>query len=199
MSRRNLNGRRRNNEEEYFHRLDLELLDQMRKRAIEAEDRSRLAKSSTITDDAILEALAQVGVSHTNAMLLHFVPLVEVAWRDGSVSCAERDLITAVARFRGIIEGDTADCQLSRWLNQRPSPDVLQAAVRALRAIVQSLPAVESEVFAHSLLKDCVDVAAASGGFLGFSSSVSSVERLLIEELARQLTLNQAAVARSAG
>jgi hypothetical protein len=187
MSQRYLSDRRRNNEEEYFHRLDLELLNQMRTRAILEEERIKLAKASHITDESVLEALAHVGFSDTNAILLHFVPMVEVAWSDGSVSRPERDLIVALARSHGIVEDDSADRQLQRWLDRKPSQAVLQTAVRALRAILESLPRSESDPLAHLLLKDWVDVAAASGGFLGISSSVSAVEQGLIEHLARQI------------
>jgi len=198
MSRRNLNGRRRNNEEEYFHRLDIELLNQMRKRAVLDEERLKLAKASHITDESILEALARVGFSHTNSKLLRFVPLVEVAWIDGSVSQTERDLIVALARSHGIAAADSSGEQLSRWLDRRPSQAVLQTVVRALRAVMESLPQSESDALALLILKDCVDVAEASGGFLGIWSSVSAVERRLIEQLAGQLNLIPFAVSRSA-
>jgi hypothetical protein len=66
-------------EAEYFHRLDVELLDQMRKRAAFEEERLQLAEQSHIKDQAILDALAQVGFNLGNVMLLDLVPLIQVA------------------------------------------------------------------------------------------------------------------------
>ena len=154
-------------EAEYFHRLDVELLDQMRKRAAFEEERLQLAEQSHIKDQAILDALAQVGFNHGNAMLLDLVPLIQVAWIDGWVSRAERDGIVKVARTRGIEEGGAADQKLSSWLDQQPSEEVYRTAVRALRAVLETLPPSQSEAKATSLLRSCRDVAAASGGLFG--------------------------------
>ena len=174
-------------EREYFHRLDVELIDQMRKRAALREERQRLAEVSHVNDEAILNALAEVGFNHGNATLLHLVPLIQVAWIDGSVSSAERDRIVRVARARGIEEGGAADQQLSTWLDQRPSEEVFRTAIRALRSVLRALPPSPNEASASSLLESCADVAVASGGLFGLTSPVSPAEQKLLKDLARQL------------
>lgn len=181
------NKRERVAEDEYFHRLDVELLDQMRKRAALDEERRQLAEASHIRDQPILEALARVGFSHRNVTLLRLLPLIQVAWIDGSVSRAERDLIMKVARFRGVREGSAADQQLTMWLDQRPSDGVFEAAVRALCASMETSPSNENQDSARSLLEKCEGVAAASGGFFGLTTPVSAAERELLDDLARKL------------
>jgi hypothetical protein len=141
-------------EAEYFHRLDVELLDQMRKRAVFEEERLQLARASNIQDQGILDALAHVGFNHGNAMLLDLVPLIQVAWIDGSVSRAERERIVKVARSRGVEDGSAADQQLSTWFDQPPSEEVYRTAVRALRAVLETLPASQNEASASSLLQN---------------------------------------------
>jgi hypothetical protein len=183
-------------EAEYFHRLDVELIDQMRKRAALEEGRLQLAEVSHIKAQAVLDALAQVGFNHGNAMLLHLVPLIQVAWIDGSVSPAERDRIVKVARSRGIEEGGAADQQLSTWLDKRPSEEVFRTAVRALRAALETLPPSEIEASVKSLLQSCTDIAGASGGLFGLTTPVSAAEQKLLEDLARQLDLDLPMAAR---
>jgi hypothetical protein len=181
-------------EAEYFHRLDVELLDQMRKRAAFEDERLRLSEVSEVQDQAILDALAHVGFNHGNAMLLHLLPLIQVAWIDGWVSGAERDRIVTVARSRGIEEGGAADRQLSLWLDQQPSEEVYRTAVRALRATLETLPPAQNEARANSLLRSCTDVAAASGGLFGLT--VSPAEQELLEDLARQFESDHPIAAR---
>jgi hypothetical protein len=73
MSRENLTKREQlTTEEEYFHRLDVVLLDQMRKRAALAEERLQLAEVSQVKDPVILDALAEAGFNRGNAMLLSY-------------------------------------------------------------------------------------------------------------------------------
>jgi len=177
-------------EQEYFHRLDVELIDQMRKRAALEEERRRLSEVTQVKDEAILDALAEVGFDHGNAILLHLVPLLQVAWVDGSVSSAERDRIVREARSRGIDEGGAADQKLSTWLDQRPSEEIFRTAIRALRSVLAASPPTPNEANASSLLQSCADVAAASGGLLGLTTPVSAVERRLLKDLARELELD---------
>ncbi len=183
------NKRERIAEDEYFHRLDVELLDQMRERDAVEEKRRQLAEASNIQDQRLLDDLARVGFDPRNAKLLHLVPLIQVAWVDGSVSRAERDRIATVARLHGIQEGCSTDRQLSMWLEQRPSDEVFQTAVRAIRASMETLPPNQIEASSRSLLQDCVDVASASGGFFGLTTPVSAAERKMLDHLAQQLEL----------
>jgi hypothetical protein len=111
-------------EDEYFHRLDAELLEQMRKRAALEEERRQLAEVSN---------------------------------------------------------------------DQRLSDEVFQTAVRALRASMETLPPNQNEAGASSLLEGCADVASASGGLFGLTNRVSTAERKLLNDLARQLELDHPA------
>jgi hypothetical protein len=174
-------------EDEYFHRIDVELLEQMRQRDAAREERRQLAEASNIQDQRILDDLARVGFNPRNAKLLHLMPLLQVAWVDGSVSRAEGNRIVKAARLRGIEEGCAADQQLTMWLDQRPSDEVFAVAIRALRESMETLPPNQNVANASSLLDECEGVASASGGFFGLTTSVSAAERKLLEELARKL------------
>jgi hypothetical protein len=174
-------------EEEYFHRLDAELLEQMRRQAAADGERLRLAEVSQISDVAILDALSRAGFHHTNASLLPLVPLIDVAWVDGSVSDAEKETIIGIARREGIEKGSPADEQLAAWLQHKPSEEVFHAARLALRALIGALLECQREVRKRLLLQSCTEVASASGGLFGLTSPISPAERDLVAELGWQL------------
>ena len=61
-----------------------------------------------------------------------------VAWAEGGITKAERELILRLARSRGIEEGSAADHQLTEWLTSRPPEAVFAGARRLIRAMLDS-------------------------------------------------------------
>jgi hypothetical protein len=118
-------------------------------------------------------------------MLLHLVPLIQIAWAEGNVSDRERDLIIEAARSRGIEAGSPADRQLAEWLAQRPSDELFEKTLRAISAILQARPAEEREASQRDLLSYCTAIASASGGVLGFRA-VSDEERQILARISRE-------------
>lgn len=174
-------------EEEYFHRLDAEALEQLRKRAASEEERLRLAEASHVKEPAILDALARLGFHQGNVMLIPLVPLIQVAWADGSVSHAERDRVVRFARRQEIQEGTLANQQLAAWLEQKPSNEIFQTARRALRTLLDQLPESQREARKRSLHQSYAAVASASGGLLGLTRPICPAEQELLDELGREL------------
>jgi len=134
-----------------------------------------------------LRDLQRLGFSQQTAMLLELAPLILVAWSDGSITPQERDQIFQVARLRGLEEGAAAYAQLAGWLAVRPQEELFQAALRAIRAALEALPAEERKSRSRALITDCTQVAAVSGGFLRLGSKVSAAEQLTIRQIAEQL------------
>jgi hypothetical protein len=87
-----------------------------------AADREGVAEATGIANEQILEAFREMGLDRETVALLHFVPLLEVAWSDGSMSAKERAGILEMARVRGIMEGSPAFTKLLRWLGTGPTP-----------------------------------------------------------------------------
>jgi hypothetical protein len=172
-------------EEDYFRRRDRELIEKMRK-ASAAEDARRAMEGQVgLHDPALLKELEELGFTPDTVALLPLVPLVQMAWAEGSVSEAERKLIVQLARARGITEASAADRQLSSWLSTRPSADVFTRASRLIRAMLDK-PVTDHGLTADDLVKYCESIAAASGGILGINR-ISSEERALLNTIARDL------------
>jgi hypothetical protein len=89
-------------EDEYFRRRDRELIDKMRQASEAEEARQGLEAASGLRDPELLQELQALGFTPDTVILLPLVPIVQVAWAEGSVTDAERALIVKLARERGV-------------------------------------------------------------------------------------------------
>jgi hypothetical protein len=174
----------RSREEEYFWKKDQELIEKLRRTAAAEQAQRELGAKAGVTDPEMIQELQALGFTTDTVVLLPLMPLVQVAWAEGGVSDAERQLIVKLARSRGIVEGSDADRQLSAWLASQPDAQVFTRAARLIRAMLAS--SAEPGLTADDLVKYCESIAAASGGLLGMKR-VSSEERALISTIASQL------------
>jgi hypothetical protein len=178
---------KRAKEEEFFHRKEVELLEKMKERASAEAERRLLGEELHVSDDRILDGLRALGYDRATIALLHLVPLIYVAWADGSVSPEERSLILQIARLREIQPGSPAHARLEDWLARKPDREWADSQLRVIRLILESRPAEERKGSERDLVSLCRDVAAASGGFLGIGKKIAAAEREAVEEIARQL------------
>lgn len=154
-------------EEDYFRRMERQQLEALRLREQLARERELLAEATGIRNDALLEELRALGYTPQTTPLLELVPLVEMAWAEGSVQGRERKMIFDTARGRGIGSESEAFKQLGEWLEHRPSNDFFARSLELCNAVLRRLPAGERDVRRQSLLADVYKIADAAGG-LGF-------------------------------
>jgi ADP-ribose pyrophosphatase YjhB (NUDIX family) len=186
-----LAGRGRSLEEEYFYRREQELIQKLRQRGEEEASRRRLAEKTGVADQEILDDLLALGYTPDTLRLLHLVPLVQMAWAEGSVSDGERELIVQAARTHGVDQGSDADRMLAGWLSERPSEAFFEKTLRAVAAILNVQPPEEREASQRDLLSYCSAIASASGGVLGFGK-VSEDERQVLARITRELERHRA-------
>ena len=178
--------RGRSLEGEYFHRKERELIEKMRVRAAAEDQRRRLGQETGVVDDDVLRDLQDLGYTPETVMLLHLVPLIQTAWAEGGVTQKERELIIKAARSRGITAGSPADQQLGLWLAQRPSDELFEKTLRAIRTILQAQPEDERAASEKDLLALASAIATASGGIVGFRA-VSDEERQILAHISEEL------------
>lgn len=181
-----LGNRRRGLEEEYFRKREQELIEKMRQRAAADAARRKMGEQAGVADEEILQDLQALGYTADTVMLLHLVPLVQMAWAEGSVSDRERQLIIEAARARGIEAGSPADRQLAEWLAQRPSEELFDKTLRAVGAILESRSPEERAAGQRDLVSFCTAIASASGGILGFGA-VTDEEKKLLARITQEL------------
>jgi hypothetical protein len=175
-------------EEEYFRKKDRELVEKMRRAAAADETRGDLSKQTGISDPAMLAELEELGFTGETVILLPLMPVLELAWAEGGITAAERQLLVSLARSRGIAEGSVADRQLTEWMADRPASEVFAKAGRLISALLESgAPAVKG-LTADQLVKYAEQIASASGGLLGLPiRAVSMEERSLLARIAGDL------------
>ena len=176
----------RKREEEYFRRRDKELIERMRDEAAAAAARKELESATGITDPESLKDLEELGFTPQTLALLPLVPVLQVAWAEGGVSGAEREMIVNLARARGIAPGSDGDRQLQEWLEQRPSHETFQKARRLIGAMLDTPEGTEMHLSGDDLMKYCEQIAHASGGLFGFGS-VSAEEKTALQQIAAAL------------
>lgn len=174
--------RGRSLEGEYFRRKEQEVIEKLRRSAQADAQRRRLAEQAGVADDEVLRDLQDLGYTAETVMLLHLVPLLQVAWAEGGVSAEERALIVEAARSRGIQPGTPADGQLSEWLARRPSDAFFEKTLRAVQTILHAASPEERETSERDLLSLSTAIAGASGGILGFGA-VSQDERKILARI----------------
>ena len=173
-------------EEDYFRRKEQELIAKMREKAAAEAAREQLGAKTGVADAQLLADLQELGYTADTISLLHIVPLVQMTWADGHVSMRERDLIIEAARARGIESGSAADQMLAGWLTRRPSDELFETTLRAIRAMLASRPDAERAASEKDLMSYLSSIASASGGVLGWGA-VTEEERAVLARVTAEL------------
>jgi hypothetical protein len=175
-------------EEEYFRKKDRELVEKMRRAAEAEQARGEMGRQTGLQDPALIAELQELGFTPETVVLLPLMPVLELAWAEGGITAAERQLLVSLARSRGIAEGSSADKQLIEWMASKPTPAVFERASRLISAVLSSGAGVTAGLTADQLVAYCEQIAAASGGLLGLRiGSVSGEEKALLTRIASDL------------
>jgi len=177
----------RGREEAYFLQKEAELIEKLRRRFHEQQDRERLAEEVGVHDEQILRAFEELGFSRETVTILHLVPLVQVAWSDGGVTEAERAKLHEVAALRGATPGTPGYLMLDKLLDKRPSDRAFDVCWRVIRAMFTAWPEEKRRAFEVSLPAYAAEVASVSGGLLGLRS-ISADERTVLQRVAQEIT-----------
>ncbi len=169
-------------EEEYFMRKERELIEKLHQKHSSESAQQQMAAATGIQDAEVIEALRELGYSPDTVMLLHLVPLIQVAWASGDVSEKERELIMHAARSRGVNIGSAAETQLNDWLTKKPTDAFFENTLRAVRILIEALPADQRREARQDLLTYSSSIAQASGGFLGIGA-ISGDESAALEAI----------------
>lgn len=173
-------------EQQWFHereaRLRQEIRDRLERQAMEEANRREIAGSLGTDDKAVVDRIAALGIDGEMARVIHLLPLVQVAWADGTVSVSERRTILEAVAATGVEPGSRAATFITSLLESRPSQTLLDAILSIIRDLLQV-----KGLKANSLIEACQHVATASGGLFGFGNKVSAEEAEAIRRVAKAL------------
>lgn len=157
----------------------------------EASGWLNIAVTTGITDVSVLRDLHELGYTAETARMLPLIPLIEMAWAEGSVTKSERRIITNDARLRGIRSGSPAYERVTQLLDTRPSDDFFERSFRAVMTTFEVLPSELREVDECDLLSFCERVAGASSinsDFSDFNNRICDEERELLNRFSAKLS-----------
>jgi hypothetical protein len=178
-------------EADYFRKQDAKLLEKMRERAALQEVAQALAEKLRVDDAELLRRVADLGLDRETGGAILLAPLVQVAWAEGSVSKAERDLVLEFAASRGVGEGTPARKQLEAWLAERPTDALFETAMEVLKVATALLSPAEREERIKNIVEGCRRVAEASGGglarLIGVGSGVVDEESAVLDAITAKL------------
>ena len=182
-----LEKRGRTLEDEFFHRVDQQLIEQMREKVAREEQKKALTEACGMNDERLLDALAAADVTPQSLTALTLVPLVRVGWADGRMEARERAAILQAAAESDCPPGSLGHALLASWLNNPPADSLFQAWREYTRTLCQSLSDEARQNLSDRIVTRARDIAAAAGGILGMGS-VSAQEKAALQEVEQAFT-----------
>lgn len=190
--------RGRSLEEDYFRKRDAQLLQRAGEEAAGAElDANELTHARVLAatfglvfDSAppeLQKAVRRLTAAHVTpgtAVIVEFLPALELAWQ-GGVDVAERDRLLAAARL-GAASQAVMDL-IADWCVTMPDPAVFEAGLVILRCRLKALSPDDRPLFVDRVIAACNTVANAAGGWTGFRR-VSAAERRVLHDVRAALT-----------
>jgi hypothetical protein len=186
-------------EEKYFKTEDQRRIAEMRGE-IQADEATKqtwlsIARGVGSEDLAVGRQLSDLGFNAETAKILFFVPLIEVAWADGKIGYEESYKLVDMVRQRGMRATSEAFDFLSKLTLNRPDAAFFDGANQVIRQVLSSMPGTQRDAEINNLADLCVQVATASRGFFGFGAAVSKEERDAIQDIIRDLGLENSSKA----
>lgn len=173
-------------EEKYFLAVDAETRRKLRAtledNAKALEVAGSIATAIATDDKAVAEQIRKLGFDGETARVFDLLPLVHVAWADGSVQASERKEIMRIVAKRGLGPDSAGARVLASLLDDRPPETFMRQSREILRHLIA-----RTEGRADDIVELCMKVAAASAGFLGLGERIDDDERRLIAEISLHL------------
>ena len=145
--------------------------------------------------------LRELKVPREAYRVVSLLPLVYVAWADGKIHKAERDVILRLARENGLLAHGGEEA-LARWLSEPPSRHQLRTDLAALNELARKggvgLNGASGADEEQLLLAWCQDVADAAGGMLGLGRARNDAETAALKTIAGALDMRNASQWRAA-
>ena len=163
-------------EDAYFRKQDQELRQRLRDQLSTAAGELKDRQGGELS---IPQRLSALGFAGAKLQVFDLMPLVHVAWADGSVSRQEKTAILDIVRERGIAPGSDPYLLVETLLEARPSAQFLGQSLAILKDVI-------GDARAENIVELCLQVANASGGFMNIGN-VSPDERQQIEAIASKL------------
>jgi hypothetical protein len=179
MADNTLEERGRALENQFFDKENKAKLAAMKQKLESQQTREELRKASGMTDDAVLDKLVGLGLKANTIAALSLVPLIYVAWADGSIQDNERNAILQGAHGKGLEAGTDGYELLQTWLSKQPDTELFDAWEAYIKALAAQLNDEQARLLKNQIVGFAKMVATSAGGILGFGKVSGSEEKVL--------------------
>lgn len=169
-------------EDAFFHRVDQKLAEDIRARMAAEAEKKHIEATCGIRDAAVLEEIVTLGIGVETIVGLSLVPLVQIAWADGTVDLKERDAVLKAAESSNCPAGSASYQLLDHWLASEPPAALFEAWKDYIAELKKSMPPESLHKLRDGLVDHAREVATAAGGILGIGS-ISKKEDAVLGEL----------------
>lgn len=183
MAEEFLGDRKRALEEEFFHRHERATLERLRATQAAQTAREALSQASGVTDAAVLDRLLGLGIQPETLVAMGLVPLVGMAWADGTLDEKERRAVISALETAGVLMDSPAGQLINSWLTSAPPASLLEAWRAYMTDLGRQLSPADRASLRDSVLTRARAVAEAAGGFLGLGSKISPAEAEMLRTL----------------
>jgi hypothetical protein len=166
-------------ENQFFDKENKEKLQAMKTKLDTQKSREELRKASGMSDDSVLDKLVGLGLKANTIAALSLVPLIAVAWADGTIQDNERTAILQGAHGKGLEQGTDGYDLLQTWLAKQPSDELFTAWEAYIKALASQLNDEQNRLLKNQIVGFAKMVAAAAGGILGFGKVSGAEEKIL--------------------
>jgi hypothetical protein len=179
MADNSLEERGRALENQFFEQENKQKLAAMKAKMEGQQTREELRKASGMTDEAVLDKLVSLGLRANTIAALSLVPLIFVAWADGSIQDNERNAILQGAHGKGLEQGTDGYELLTTWLSKRPADELFDAWEGYIKALASQLNDEQNRLLKNQIVGFAKMVATSAGGILGFGKVSGTEEKAL--------------------
>lgn len=179
MSSVTLEERGRALEDHFYEKENQQKLSAMKEKLESQKGKDELRKASGMTDEAVLDKLVTLGLRANTIAALSLVPLIYVAWADGSVQDNERTSILQGAHGKGLEAGSAGYELLNGWLSRKPDEELFTAWESYIKALASQLNDEQNRLLKNQIVGFAKMVASSAGGVLGFGKVSSAEEKVL--------------------
>ncbi len=132
-------------EEAFFRDANAKLIEALRARRAQTEQRDALAKIVGVADETVLAPLLALGIRAESVAALVLAPLVAVAWADRQLDDDERRQLIAAETHYGIDPKSEAGKLLESWLDARPHESLIDAWASYVQELCKTLQPADRE------------------------------------------------------
>jgi len=166
-------------ENQFYEKENQEKLAAMKEKLDTQRSKDELRKASGMSDDAVLDQLVTLGLRANTIAALSLVPLIQVAWADGTIQDNERTAILQGAHGKGLEEGSDGYELLQSWLKRQPGDELFTAWEAYIKALAAQLNDEQNRLLRNQIVGFAKMVAGSAGGILGFGKVSASEETVL--------------------